>query len=126
VNLFTTCTHHSKLHVITALSLISTLYKSLHAKSFPACCVSNIRSLATVSNSGDSAASRAHVVIGEYPATELTQSACGPRYIASGWPQQYLYVVVGGCLAIVRLSFPRERVYRAVAQKRTFVYSPIA
>jgi hypothetical protein len=34
MDLLTTCTHHSELQVITALSLISTLYKSLaHAKS---------------------------------------------------------------------------------------------
>jgi hypothetical protein len=35
-------------------------------------------------------------------------------------------VVMGGCLAIARISFPRERVYRAAAQKRPFVYLPIA
>jgi hypothetical protein len=33
LDLLTTCTHRSELQVITALSLISTFYKSLHAKS---------------------------------------------------------------------------------------------
>jgi hypothetical protein len=34
LNLLTTCAHHSKLEVITVLSLISTIYKSLaHAMS---------------------------------------------------------------------------------------------
>jgi hypothetical protein len=35
LDLLTTCIHHSELQVIIALSLISTLYKSLHAKFFP-------------------------------------------------------------------------------------------
>jgi hypothetical protein len=30
-------------------------------------------------------------------------------------------VVMGGCLAIGRISFPRERVYREVSQRRQFV-----
>jgi hypothetical protein len=63
----TTYTHHSGLQVITALSLMSTLYKSLHAKFFPACCVSNNRSLATDSNSGDSSASRLQVPLSQSP-----------------------------------------------------------
>jgi hypothetical protein len=63
-DLLTTCTHHSELHVITALSPISTLHKSpQHPLSlFPACYVFNSRSLATASNSGDFSASRAHIV----------------------------------------------------------------
>jgi hypothetical protein len=49
--------------VNTALSVISTLYKSPQhpLRLFPACYVFNSRSLATASNSGDSLASRAHV-----------------------------------------------------------------
>jgi hypothetical protein len=64
LDVLTTCTHHSELQVITALSLIFTLYKSpQHPLSpFPTCCVFNSRSLATASNSGDSSAFRAHVV----------------------------------------------------------------
>jgi hypothetical protein len=59
-----TCTHHSEQHVITPPSLISTLHKSpQHPPSlFPASYIFNSRSLATASNSGDSLASRAHVV----------------------------------------------------------------
>jgi hypothetical protein len=62
LGLLTTCTYHSELQVITALLLISTLRKLLHAKSSPACCVLISRSLATTSDSGDSLAPRAHVV----------------------------------------------------------------
>jgi hypothetical protein len=62
--LLTTCTHHSEIQVIRALLLICTFYKSpQHPLSLlQACCVFNSRSLATASNSGDSSASRAHVV----------------------------------------------------------------
>jgi hypothetical protein len=63
LDLLTTCTHHSELQVITTLSLISTIYYSLHAKSSPAFSVSNRSFLATASNIADSSASRAHVVI---------------------------------------------------------------
>jgi hypothetical protein len=63
-DLLTTYTNNSELQVITALSLICTLYKSLqHPLSlFPACCVFISHSLATASNSGDYSASRALVV----------------------------------------------------------------
>jgi hypothetical protein len=56
VELLTTYTHHSELQVITALSLISTLYKSpQHPLSlFPAFCAFISHSLETASNSGDS------------------------------------------------------------------------
>jgi hypothetical protein len=40
--------------------------------------------------------------------------------------KSFSIVVMSGCLAIARISFPREGVYRAVAQERPFVYSPIA
>jgi hypothetical protein len=64
LDLLTTCTHHSELQVITALSLISTIHRSSqHPLSpFPACCVFDRRSLATASNSGDPSASSPHVV----------------------------------------------------------------
>jgi hypothetical protein len=56
-------THHSELQVITALSLISTLYKSSqYLLSFPACCVFNSRSLATASNTWESSASHAQLL----------------------------------------------------------------
>jgi hypothetical protein len=35
--------------------------------------------------------------------------------------QKFLFVVMGGYLAIARISFPQERVYRAAAQKRMFL-----
>jgi hypothetical protein len=57
--------HNSELQVITAPLLISIIHRlPQHPLSlFPACCAFNSRSLATASNSGDSSASRAHVVI---------------------------------------------------------------
>jgi hypothetical protein len=61
LDLLITYTHNSELQVITASLLISTLYKSLHAKFSPACNVFNSPSLATASNSGDSLASRAQI-----------------------------------------------------------------
>jgi hypothetical protein len=43
LDLLVTRTHHSELQVISALSLILTLYKSLDAKSSTACSVPNNR-----------------------------------------------------------------------------------
>jgi hypothetical protein len=63
--LLTPCTHHSELQAIILLSLISPLYKSpQHPPSlFPAYYYNfNSRSLAMTSNSGDSSASRSHVI----------------------------------------------------------------
>jgi hypothetical protein len=56
--------HHLELQVITALSLSSTLCRSLqHPLSLSeACCVFTSRSLVTASNNGDCSASRAHIV----------------------------------------------------------------
>jgi hypothetical protein len=64
MDLLTTYTPHSELQVITALSLISTFYKSpQHPLSlFPARCVFKSRSLPTASNVGDSSASRAQIL----------------------------------------------------------------
>jgi hypothetical protein len=111
------CTHQSEPQVITALSLISTLYISLHHPVclFPDCCLFNSRFLATASNSRDSSASCAHVVTVRriyrnwtlvncelnYSASlaeldsnanpQLTQPAWGPRYRL----QQSLYCRYG-------------------------------
>jgi hypothetical protein len=131
LDLLTTCTRHSELQVIIALSLISTLQKSLHTKSFPACSVSNSPSLATPSNSRVSSASRAHVVtVQEYAATKL--SLLGSSFYSLGAdptentaPSSPSINVMDDYPAKARISFPEERVYRAVAQKWQFVYSPI-
>jgi hypothetical protein len=73
MDLFTTYTRHSELQVITALVLISTLYKPLHPKSSPARSVFTSRYLVTALNSGDSSASAlASLLFGEYLTTELT------------------------------------------------------
>jgi hypothetical protein len=70
MDLLKTYTHHSKLQVITGLSLISILYKSpQHPLSFlPACCIIISRSLTTASYSGDSSASRVQVRSSQTPA----------------------------------------------------------
>jgi hypothetical protein len=64
LGLLTIRVHHSELQVNTAPFLISTTHRSPHRllSIFPACCVFESRSLATASNSGDSSASRAHIV----------------------------------------------------------------
>jgi hypothetical protein len=72
--LLTTHKHDSELQQRTIrLSLISTLYKSLHAKSFPACSVFTSRCLVTALNSGDSSVSVLKSLLsGGYPTTELS------------------------------------------------------
>jgi hypothetical protein len=64
VDLLIFCIRHSELQVITSLLLLSSPYKSLQhtLRYFPASCVFNSHPLATASNSGDSSASRAHIV----------------------------------------------------------------
>jgi hypothetical protein len=75
LDLLTTCTHHTELQVITALFLISLLYKSQHTKRPLACSVSNSCSLAMASNSGDSSASHAHIVTVRWIFRNWTHSA---------------------------------------------------
>jgi hypothetical protein len=72
MHLLTTYTNNSELQAITAPPLISALYKSLHAKPFPACCVFTSRSLGTASNSGDSSASRPLVPSSQPPVQNST------------------------------------------------------
>jgi hypothetical protein len=73
IDLLTTYTHHSKLHILTVLSLISTLQKSLHTKSSPACSVFSSRRLVTALNNGDSSASLLTSLLSSiYPTTELS------------------------------------------------------
>jgi hypothetical protein len=67
MDLVTAYTHHLALQVITALSLVSTLYKSLHAKSAPACSFYKSLSLATASNSGNSSVLHAQVLFPQPP-----------------------------------------------------------
>jgi hypothetical protein len=63
MDLLTTCVHDSELQVITVPPLISKLCKSQkHPLSLFQPAVFTSRSLAKASNSGDSSASRAHVV----------------------------------------------------------------
>jgi hypothetical protein len=82
--LLATYTHHSELQVITAVSLISTLYKSpQHPLSlFPACYVFISYFLATASNSGDSSASRAQVSSSQLPVQNSILNWLAPRLAA--------------------------------------------
>jgi hypothetical protein len=76
INLLTTYTHDSELQAITAPLLISTIHKSLHAKSSPAFCVFTSRCLVTASNNGDSSVSvLTSLLSGEYPTAELSTIA---------------------------------------------------
>jgi hypothetical protein len=76
LDLLSTYTHDSELQVITALSLISTLYKSpKHPLNlFSVCHVFVSRSLGAASNSGDSSSSRAQAVSSQPP----LQNSCQP------------------------------------------------
>jgi hypothetical protein len=73
LDLLTAFTHHSELQVIIVPPLISTLHKSLHAKSPPAYSV-NSRFLATDVNSGGSSVSRSRVLPSrfQYTACQLS------------------------------------------------------
>jgi hypothetical protein len=79
-----TCTYHSEPQVITPLSRISTLYKlPQHPLSpFPAWCVFNNRSLEMAPNTGDSSASRAHVVTVRRIYRNWTLADCQLNYTA--------------------------------------------
>jgi hypothetical protein len=105
--------HNSELQVITVLLLIPTLYKSLRARSSPAC---------SVSNSGDPWASHSQVVSSQPPIQNSTQLNCsviscqpsmqnslelpawGPRYIALVPTLQKNPPPTGGCLVIAQRS----------------------
>jgi hypothetical protein len=75
-DLLTIYTLDSELQAITALPLNSTIHKSPQhpLNLFSACCVFIGRSLATVSNSGDSSASRAQVLSSQPPVHNSTVS----------------------------------------------------
>jgi hypothetical protein len=76
LNLLTSSTRHSELQVITALSLISTIYKSF---AYATSSVLTIRFLVTASNSGDSSASGVQVILSQPPVQNST--APGPSQL---------------------------------------------
>jgi hypothetical protein len=72
MDLLTTYTHDLELQALRTLSLIYTLYKSLHANCSPACSVFTSRCLVTAPSNGDSSASVLTPLLpGEYLTTEL-------------------------------------------------------
>jgi hypothetical protein len=83
MDLLTTYIRHSELHVITALSLISTLYKSPQHPLFLflAYCAFNSHSLATASKSGDSSAFRAYLIAARRISRNWTLVNCRINYI---------------------------------------------
>jgi hypothetical protein len=82
IDLLTTYTHNSELQVITALLVISTLYKlSHHSLSlFPACCSFIIRSITTATNSGGSLVSSPQVLLWQPPVQNSTHSTRAPFF----------------------------------------------
>jgi hypothetical protein len=86
IDLLTTYTHHSELQVITALSLISTLYKSPTEPTnpFPACCVISC-SLGTASNCGDSSVSCSQVLSSQTPVQNMQNSTLSCQ-LPGWWP----------------------------------------
>jgi hypothetical protein len=120
--LLTTYTHHSELQAVTVLELISTLYKSLHAKSCLACSVFNSRSLTKASNSGWFFSSTRSGSIFTVSRTELhwTDNS-GARLPIINWlvihflhgPHRKHRSSIVACLFVAA-----GHVYRAVAQKR--------
>jgi hypothetical protein len=74
MDLLTTYTYHLEQQVITVLSLIATLYKSLQylLSLFPACYLFIRRALAAACNSGDSSVSRAQVLSSQPPMPNST------------------------------------------------------
>jgi hypothetical protein len=111
MHLSTTYIHNLELQAITALTLISTLYKSLHVKYFLDCCVSNSHYLATASKTGDSSASCVQVVTVWRISYNCTHSACLASSLCSlgadppenTTSNSFSIVVTGGCLAIARI-----------------------
>jgi hypothetical protein len=80
VNGFIDHLHHSELQVITALSLISTLYKSLATLNLLFAFTSGF--LVTDLNNGDSSVSvLTSLLSGEYPATELVVDSSTQLYL---------------------------------------------
>jgi hypothetical protein len=110
MDLLTIYTHHLELQVITALSLISTVHISLHAKSSSVYSVFNGRLLVTDVNNEDYSASRAQVLSFKIPvqnclsitnstelttpelecrfSTELSQFGLGSSLYSLVWTQQ--------------------------------------
>jgi hypothetical protein len=140
LDLLTTCTHHPELHVIIALSLICTLYSSLHHTLIifqPA--VFTSPSLTTASNSGDFSASRTQVIssptlvqtYSSQPQLHSTlnsqsffQLACVPLYIASGRTQQKTPFPAITLLLLAH-SLQRDLVYRTIAWQWTSPLAPL-
>jgi hypothetical protein len=82
LDLLTTYTHHSELQVVTVPLLNSTIHRSPQHPLcvFPACCVFNSFSIVTAYNSGDSSASRTHVVTVQWISCNSTLADCQINY----------------------------------------------
>jgi hypothetical protein len=121
LDLLTTFTHHLELQAITALSLTSTLHKSLHAKYFPSLlCLQQL----FPTNSADFSSFRARAVAANVPQLNLLsrpgvlaiQPRDGPN--RKHRLQHFSIVVMGGCLAKARISLT---CLPATTQQRMFL-----
>jgi hypothetical protein len=103
MDLLTTYTHDSELQAITAPSLISTLYRSQHAKSSPDCSVFTSCCLVTDLSYGDSSASvLTSLLSGEYYAAEapsLLSLPCGTQ-LSTDWVKVTLRLTVSQSVSL--------------------------
>jgi hypothetical protein len=92
LDLLTTLTHNLYLHLIIALLLIITLYKSLEhtTKSFPAHCVFTSSCLVTSSNNGYSSASGIKTSVNGSSLTPYSQPYCNDLLVFSSPPDYQL------------------------------------
>jgi hypothetical protein len=103
-------------------------------KPFPGCCFFTSCSLATTSNSGDSLASRAQVLLSQMPVQNSTVNWTAAPSLLSlpcraqlHWFPQFSSSYLLGADCADNTPFPplpRERVYRAVAQERVWYNRP--
>jgi hypothetical protein len=120
-----TYTHDPELHY-NAIANLHNLQITTLLSLCPACCVSNNRSLATASNSGDSSASRAHVVTVRRISRNGTHSTDldSSLYSLGADPKENTgsnscsIVVMGGYLAIILISLTWSP---AVTKQRMFL-----
>jgi hypothetical protein len=117
--------HDSELQAMTALPLLYKLYKSLeHKLSLFICYVFTSRSLVTSSNTGDSSVfAITPLSAGVYLTTKLIAPTVLVLTSRHGPHKKHLVSKNNSIVAC--LFFPREGVYRAVAQKRSGLYTTI-
>jgi hypothetical protein len=118
MDLLTTYTHDSELQAITAPPLISTIHKSpQHPLSLFLGCY--MLPLTIASNSGDASASRAQILFSQPPVQNCPNNWLCPLLITSQRGPRRNTPFRTVTLLLHAYSLQRERVYRAVAPKRS-------